>query len=382
MAGRMARAAPLARTTAVTSRGGGCARGRGVAARGVSVRRRAVARATAHLAPVKLTGVGSAVPEVVMTNDELGEFLDTSDEWIRPRTGIAQRRLLGTGETMTALAADAVAHALEMSGLEAHELDMIVLCTSTPEDTFGGAAAVQAAVGAGNAVAYDLTAACSGFVLGLVTACNHIRVGGPVRRVAVIGADSLSRTLDWDDRSTAILFGDGCGAVIVERADDEDAECALLGYDMRSDGTGSDNLHCRYAGDVRDIGAGGVSVHNKGEYNYLAMNGQEVFKFAVRAVPQVVNGALEMAGMDAEEIDWLVMHQANARILDSAAKKVGIDPAKVASNLAKYGNTSAASVPLVLDEYVRTGKIKPGDVLATAGFGAGLTWASALVRWG
>ena len=421
MAARMARAARLARTTAVTSRGGGCARGRGVAARGVSVRRRAVARATAHLAPVKLTGVGSAVPEVVMTNDELGEFLDTSDEWIRPRTGIAQRRLLGTGETMTALAADAVAHALEMSGLEAHELDMIVLCTSTPEDTFGGAAAVQAAVGAGNAVAYDLTAACSGFVLGLVTACNHIRVGGPVRRVAVIGADSLSRTLDWDDRSTAILFGDGCGAVIVERADDEDAECALLGYDMRSDGTGSDNLHCRYAGDVRDIGAGGVSVHNKGEYNYLAMNGQEVFKFAVRAVPQVVNGALEMAGMvraregrraaracladacaaglaecradsccvptlalsqDAEEIDWLVMHQANARILDSAAKKVGIDPAKVASNLAKYGNTSAASVPLVLDEYVRTGKIKPGDVLATAGFGAGLTWASALVRWG
>lgn len=284
---------------------------------------------------------------------------------------------------------------------------------------------LQAAVGATQAVAYDLTAACSGFVLGLVTACNHVRVGGPVQRVAVIGADCLSRTVDWGDRRTSILFGDGCGALIVERAE-EGAECALLGYDMRSDGQGGPSLNCKYEGARHELplgvgggaeagaeagagadggadadadnehraeveaGGGGaqaaagspLTVRNRGEFEYLAMNGTEVFKFAVRAVPQVVTGALEMAGKQVEDIDWLVLHQANARILSAAADRLGVERERVASNVERYGNTSAASVPLVLDEYVRAGKIKNGDVLATAGFGAGLTWASALVRWG
>ena len=253
------------------------------------------------------------------------------------------------------------------------------MSTSSPDDLFGSACAVQALLGATGAAAFDLTAACSGFVMGLITASQFIRAG-TYKTVVVIGADALSRYVDWRDRGTCILFGDGCGAVVVRAAEDPATPCALLGMDMHSDGKGQKHLNAMFggAGDKPS----GEEASSRGAYCNLAMNGQEVFKFAVRAVPTVIEGALADAGMAKEEIDWLVLHQANMRILASAADRLGVPPERVVSNLADYGNTSAASIPLALDEAVRRGDIQPGQVLAIAGFGAGLSWASAIVRWG
>ncbi|KAI7838752.1 hypothetical protein COHA_007545 [Chlorella ohadii] len=237
---------------------------------------------------------------------------------------------------------------------------------------------LQAAIGATGAAAFDLTAACSGFVMALVTGSQYIRAG-TYKNVLVIGADALSRYIDWRDRATCILFGDGCGAVVLTARDG--GECGLLGLDMHSDGNGMRHLNCAYSGaGMKPLSNGHAS--DEGSYSNLAMNGQEVFKFAVRAVPTVIEAALENANMQREQIDWLVMHQANMRIMSAAADRLGVPPERVVSNLSQYGNTSAASIPLALDEAVRRGDIKPGEVLAMAGFGAGLTWASAIVRWG
>ncbi|KAK9803946.1 hypothetical protein WJX72_007386 [[Myrmecia] bisecta] len=264
-----------------------------------------------------------------------------------------------------------------MANLAAEDVDMILLATSSPDDLFGSACQVQALIGAKNAVAFDLTAACSGFVLGLTTAANYIRTK-TYRNILVIGADALSRYVDWRDRSTCILFGDGCGAVVMSA---QEGQCSLLGMNMNSDGTGQKHLKALYCGTglkaLNDSEASSL-----GSYTNIQMNGQDVFKFAVRAVPAVVDKALEQAGMERSEIDWLLLHQANQRILNAAADRLGISHDKVVSNLEEYGNTSAASIPLALDEAVRGGSIKQGDVVAIAGFGAGLTWASAIVRWG
>ncbi|KAG0605322.1 hypothetical protein M758_9G048900 [Ceratodon purpureus] len=333
----------------------------------------------------RLVGSGSAVPKTLISNEELSKFVETSDEWISVRTGIRNRRVLGEGDTVTTLSVEASRKALEMANVKPEEVDLLLLCTSTPDDLFGSAPQVQKLLGCHNALAFDLTAACSGFVLGLVTATRFIR-GGGYKNVLVVGADALSRYVDWTDRGTCILFGDASGALLLQAAtDDQDS---LLGFDLRSDGNGQKHLHVKIDNEEDPSPSGAESNGSafkkpgKASYECLQMNGKEVFRFAVRAVPQVVEGALQEAGLSSENIDWLLLHQANQRILDSVSDRLHIPAEKVISNLANYGNTSAASIPLALDEAVRSGKVKAGDVVATAGFGAGLTWGSAIVKWG
>ncbi|KAF6262391.1 thiolase-like protein [Scenedesmus sp. NREL 46B-D3] len=327
----------------------------------------------------KLVGVGSSVPATVLSNTDMEKFVETNDDWIATRTGIKRRHILAEGETMAGHAAEACRKAMEMASVSAADINMVIMATSTPDDAFGSACQVQAALGAKNAVAFDLTAACSGFVLALVTAAQFVRTG-TAKHVLVVGADAMSRLVDWRDRGTCILFGDGCGAVVVTAAPDGES-CSLLGVDMHSDGNGQKSLHAMYSG------CGGkpfqdADASRDASYGNVHMAGQDVFKFAVRSVPSVIDAALKQAQLSTDDVDWLVMHQANQRILDAAAQRLGLPAERVVSNLAEYGNTSAASIPLALDEAVRAGKVKQGDVLAMAGFGAGLTWAGAIVRWG
>ncbi|KAK9801334.1 hypothetical protein WJX73_005537 [Symbiochloris irregularis] len=320
---------------------------------------------------------GSAVPSSVLTNHDLEKLVETNDAWITTRTGIRERRILAEGETLSHLAVTSSLRALEMAGIEAQDLDLVLLATSSPDDAFGSACQVQAEIGAKRSLAFDLTAACSGFVIGLVTATQFIRTG-TYRNVLVIGADALSRYIDWRDRATCILFGDGCGAVVLTA---QEGQCSLLSSSMFSDGLGHKHLRADFTGGGNKAFSSAGCASGRAAYNNIVMNGSEVFRFAVRAVPKVVQQSLDAADLQVQDLDWLVLHQANQRILDSAAERLGFPAERVVSNLAKYGNTSAASIPLVLDEAVRGGKIQPGHTLAMAGFGAGLTWASAIVRW-
>ncbi|MDL5052018.1 beta-ketoacyl-ACP synthase III [Oscillatoria laete-virens NRMC-F 0139] len=325
---------------------------------------------------VAFIGSGSATPQVTLSNEALSQIVETSDEWIRTRTGIQQRRLVTPDCTMTDLAIAAAQSALDMAHLAATELDLIILATSTADDLFGSASLIQAQIGASRAVAFDLTAACSGFVFGLVTASQFIRTGA-YRNVLLIGADVLSRWVDWGDRSSCVLFGDGAGAVVMQATDESDR---LLGFELRSDGSMNACLRLAYQGKSRTL-MDGVTI-TQGTYGPITMNGKEVYRFAVQRVPEVIEKALFRANMTSAQIDWLLLHQANQRILDAVAQRLNIDSAKVLSNLANYGNTSAASIPLALDEAVRSGKVKPGDAIAASGFGAGLTWGAAIFQWG
>ncbi|XP_076898431.1 beta-ketoacyl-[acyl-carrier-protein] synthase III A, chloroplastic-like [Bidens hawaiensis] len=329
----------------------------------------------------KLVGCGSAIPKFKVSNDDLSKIVDTNDEWISVRTGIKNRRVLTGKDKMTGLAVEAARKALEMAEVDPDDVDLVLLCTSTPEDLFGSAPQIQAALGCkGNPLAFDITAACSGFVLGLVSASCYIR-GGGYKNVLVIGADALSRYVDWSDRGTCILFGDAAGAVLVQACESE--EDGVFGFDLHSDGEGYRHLHTGIK-ENEAFGTNGsvVGFPPKGSsYSFIQMNGKEVFRFACRAVPQSIEIALEKAGMTRSSIDWLLLHQANQRILDAVATRLGIPAERVISNLANYGNTSAASIPLALDEAVRSGKVKPGQTIATSGFGAGLTWGSAIIRW-
>ncbi|KAI7740595.1 hypothetical protein M8C21_029888 [Ambrosia artemisiifolia] len=329
----------------------------------------------------KLVGCGSAVPKLEVSNDDLSKIVDTTDEWISVRTGIRNRRVLTGKEKMTGLAVEAARKALEMAEVDADDVDLVLLCSSTPDDLFGSAPQIQAALGCkGNPLAFDITAACSGFVLGLVSASCYIR-GGGFKNVLVIGADALSRYVDWTDRGTCILFGDAAGAVLLQACDSE--EDGVFGFDLHSDGEGYRHLHTGIK-ENEEFGTNGSVVGfppKGGSYSYIQMNGKEVFRFACRVVPQSVEVALENAGLARSSIDWLLLHQANQRILDAVATRLEIPSDRVISNLANYGNTSAASIPLALDEAVRSGKIKPGQTIATSGFGAGLTWGSAIIRW-
>ncbi|CAI9098495.1 OLC1v1035156C1 [Oldenlandia corymbosa var. corymbosa] len=333
----------------------------------------------------KLVGCGSAVPSLLISNDDLSKLVDTSDEWISTRTGIRNRRVISGKDSLTGLAADAAKKALEMAEVDPSDVDLILLCTSTPEDLFGSAPQIQKALGCkNNPLAYDITAACSGFVLGLVSAASYIR-GGGFNNVLVIGADTLSRYVDWTDRGTCILFGDAAGAVLVQACDGE--EDGLFAFDMHSDGDGQRHLNAGIKGNETDHGLGsngsvlGFDTKNPA-YSCIQMNGKEVFRFAVRVVPQSIESALGKAGLPASSIDWLLLHQANQRIIDAVATRLDVPSERVISNLANYGNTSAASIPLALDEAVRSGKVRPGHTIAAAGFGAGLTWGSAIIRWG
>ena len=323
-----------------------------------------------------IVGSGSATPIAPLSNAQLSTVVDTSDEWIASRTGIRQRQVASSNTALADLAAQAATQALSAAAIAPTEVDMVLLATSTPDDLFGSAAQVQAQLGATQAVAFDLTAACSGFIFGLVTAAQYIRTG-TYRTIVLIGADVLSRWVDWDDRRTCVLFGDGAGAVVLRADHDRDN---LLGFELRSDGSLNRCLNLGYQGESRSLVAE-VDV-NQGQYHPITMNGQEVYRFAVRRVPEVVEKALFRADLTTAQVDWLLLHQANQRILDAVANRLKIPAEKVISNMANYGNTSAASIPLALDEVVRSGRVQPSDIIATAGFGAGLSWGSAIFRWG
>lgn len=326
-------------------------------------------------AGIAITGSGACTPQVSLDNSGLSQIVDTSDEWISSRTGIESRRLVSPPESLSAIATVAAKAALEMAAIAPQDLDLIILATSTADDLFGSASQIQAQLGAERAVAFDLTAACSGFVFGLVTAAQFIRTG-VYRNILLIGADVLSRWVDWSDRRTCILFGDGAGAVVLQAS-----ECdRLLGFELRSDGSQNQFLTLPYQAQAQEL-IPGVTV-GQGTYQPISMNGQEVYRFAVKKVPEILEKALFRANLSVDEIDWLLLHQANQRILDAVAERFKIPSEKVISNLARYGNTSAASIPIALDEAVRQGKIKPGDIIASSGFGAGLSWGAAIFKWG
>jgi len=324
---------------------------------------------------VAITGSGSATPAAAVDNQALSCLVETSDEWIASRTGIRQRRLAAVSESLSALATTAAQNALIMAGIKPADVDLIILATSTADDLFGSACEVQALLGATKAVAFDLTAACSGFIFGLVTAAQYIRTG-VYQKVLLIGADLLSRWVDWEDRQTCVLFGDGAGAVVLQ-ANGSDR---LLGFELKSDGTQNQCLKLGYNAQPKPL-IEGVTV-GKGTYQPITMNGKEVYRFAVQLVPEIIDKALFRANLKVEQIDWLLLHQANQRIIDAVAQRLNIPAQKVISNLARYGNTSAASIPLALDEAVRQGQIQLHDIIAASGFGAGLTWGAAIFQWG
>ncbi len=324
---------------------------------------------------VTFIGCGAAAPAKIVSNDALSKFVDTSDEWIASRTGIRQRHLAEAGDSIVSLGAAAAQQALAMAGVDAADIDMVLLATSTPDDLYGSACLIQASIGANRAVAFDLSAACSGFVFGLVTASQFIQTGS-YQNILVIGADIHSRWVDWQDRNTCVLFGDGAGAVVLQAGQQEN----LLGFELRSDGSQNDALHLRYEGTNIEL-SDDVQV-KQGGFGRLMMNGKEVYRFAVNAVPDVIDKALFKAQLQVADVDWLILHQANQRIMDAVADRLGLPPEKIVSNVAEYGNTSAASIPIALNAAVRSGKIKPGDTIATSGFGAGLSWGAAILRWG
>ncbi len=324
---------------------------------------------------IAVTGSGSCTPQVSLDNNGLSQIVETSDEWIAARTGIRSRRLADDRTSLCDLASEASRQALAMAEILPTDIDLIILATSSPDDLFGTASKIQYQLGATKAVAFDLTAACSGFVFGLVTASQFIRTG-VYQNVLLIGADILSRWVNWSDRGTCILFGDGAGAVVLQASEVD----RFLGFEIRSDGTQNSSLNLAYKGESKEL-IDGVSV-GVGGFHPITMNGQEIYRFAVKKVPEVIEKAMFRANIGVAEIDWLLLHQANQRILDAVAQRLKIPPEKVISNLANYGNTSAASIPLALDEAVRRGKVKAGDTIAAAGFGAGLTWGAAIFQWG
>ncbi|KAJ8601143.1 hypothetical protein CTAYLR_008492 [Chrysophaeum taylorii] len=350
-------------------------------------RRRSTVRATAEAVKAEVRverskraalcaspiGIGSCAPESIVSNDDLAEMVDTSDEWIAQRTGISSRRVLAHDETLAKIAATAAARALENADVDPSTVDLVIVATSSPDDLFGDATAVAAAIGARNAVAFDITAACSGFLFALVTGSQFLH-SGAYETAVVVGADALSRWVDWDDRGTCILFGDGAGAVVLANSGAPD----LLGYELKSNGLDRQHLQLPYAGDERPIRRMSVST---GGYAPITMNGREVYKFATREVPSVIKAALSNAGIGPQDVDWLLLHQANIRIMETVADRLGLPFDKVLTNLAEHGNTSAGSIPLALDAAVKSGQVKPGDVIACAGFGAGLSWGAAIIRW-
>ncbi|TVQ46608.1 MAG: ketoacyl-ACP synthase III [Gloeocapsa sp. DLM2.Bin57] len=325
---------------------------------------------------IKIIGCGSATPTQVLTNEQLSQIVDTSDEWITTRTGINQRHIASANQSLASIAATAAQSALSMAKISPEAIDLIILATSTTDDLFGSASKIQSLIGATKAVAFDLTAACSGFVFALNVAASFIR-SGTYQNILVIGADILSRWVDWSDRTSCILFGDGAGAVVCQATPQGDR---LLACELYSDGSQNSSLNLSYQGESYPL-VDNLEVA-KGRFQPITMNGKEVYRFAIAKVPEVIEKVLFKANLSVEEIDWLLLHQANQRILDAVAEKLNIPPEKVLSNLTDYGNTSAASIPLALDETVRLNKIKPGDLIVLAGFGAGLTWGAAILQWG
>lgn len=325
---------------------------------------------------VKILATGSAVPHVSFNNDQMSQIVETSDEWIFNRTGIKKRRLLtGKQQSVIDLATLASVRALDKISMNPSEIDIIILATSTPNDLFGSASQIQSQIGAINAVAFDLTAACSGFVLGLVTASQFLRTG-TYSNALVIGADVLSKWVNWSDRTTCILFGDAAGAAILQSCATN--ENTILDFQLHTDGNYSEYLSIKYKENNQPNSF--LNLY-QGSFKHIAMNGKEVYKFAVSQVPLSILNCLNSLNMSVDDIDWLLLHQANERILKAVAEKLSISETKLISNLSKYGNTSAASIPLALDEALQEKKISDDDIVVIAGFGAGLTWGTVVVKW-
>jgi 3-oxoacyl-[acyl-carrier-protein] synthase III len=328
---------------------------------------------SANGGPVSITGLGTHVPERVVTNDDLSQLVDTSDEWIVDRTGIRERRFAAEDEALSDLALPAAQTALEQAGVTSREIDLLIVATVTADMQFPSTAAILAdQLGASEAAAYDLAAGCTGFMYGIAQAYGMVE-SGLSRRSLVIGADVLSKLMNFSDRSTCVLFGDGAGAVVVERAAGE----GFLGFELGADGAGGKDLH---------LPAGGSRMPTTAETvasgaHYVHMNGREVFKFATRVLVSSAQAVLEQCDLSIEDVDVYVPHQANVRIIDHAVAKLGIPKEKVIVNVDRYGNTSSASIPLALADAAASGLLKQGDTVLMTGMGAGLTWGSAVMRW-
>ncbi len=319
----------------------------------------------------RIIGTGSYLPERVLTNHDLEDIVDTSDAWVRERTGIAERRVAATGETCGDLARRAAQRALDASGVPAEEIDLVLVATCTPDRIFPStASALQRSVGVRpGAIAFDLSAACSGFVYALSTADRFIRTGG-ARRALVVGAETMTRILDWTDRGTCVLFGDGAGAVVLEASD----TAGVISTHLHSDGRYEPLLYVPWG-----PGQGYSNLRHKDRY--IKMRGNEVFKIAVNTLSRIVDETLDSAGLQKSDVDWLVPHQANIRIISATAKKLNLPMDRVVVTVDRHGNTSAASIPIALDTAVRDGRIQRGELLLLEAFGGGFTWGSALVRF-
>ncbi len=319
----------------------------------------------------RILGCGAFLPEGVLTNADLAKRVDTSDEWIVERTGIRQRHIAGEGEKTSDLALKAGEAALKDAGITADELDLVIVATTTPDETFPAVATmVQARLGMVRGAGFDVQAVCSGFIFALATADNFIKAG-QAKTVLVIGAETMSRLMDWTDRGTCVLFGDGAGAVVLRAGEGQgtNEDQGILNTKLFSDGRLHDLLYVD----------GGPST--TGTTGYLRMQGRDVFKHAVTNISAAVQASADAAGIAVSEVDWFVPHQANQRILDGTGRKLGLKPERVVSTVAQHGNTSAASVPLALSAAVQDGRIKRGDLVLLEAMGGGLTWGSALLRW-
>lgn len=323
---------------------------------------------------VGILGTGSFLPDKKVTNFDLEKLVDTSDEWITTRTGIKERRVTSAQEASSDLAYQASLRALEQAGLKAEDLDLIVVATSTPDMFFPSTACiVQDRLGANKAAAFDVSAACAGFSYGVATGAQFVQTG-LYKHVLVVGVDVLTKALDWQDRNTCVLFGDGAGAVVLGPVEQG---FGFLSFELGADGSG---------GDLLKIPGGGyrlpasIESLESGEH-FIKMNGREVFKFAVRVMEQVSMSVLEKAGLAKEDVSWLIPHQANLRIIEAARKRLELSEEQVVVNLDKYGNMSSASIPVALDEACRAQRFKKGDIMVLIGFGAGLTWGGSVLRW-
>jgi 3-oxoacyl-[acyl-carrier-protein] synthase-3 len=322
---------------------------------------------------ISITGLGCHVPERVITNDELSTMMDTNDEWIRERTGIRERRIAAPEEALSDLCLPACTDALEQAGLDASEIDLIIVATVTPDMAFPSTAAILAdRLGAPDAAAYDLSAGCTGFMYAVAQGYGMV-AGGLANKALVVGGDVLSRILDWSDRSTAVLFGDGAGAVVLERV----PEGGFLGFELGADGSGGPQLYVPAGGSRAPATEETVAERQ----HFVKMNGREVFKFATRVLVSSAQAVLQECGRSIEDVDVYVPHQANVRIIEHARQKLGIPEEKTVIDVDRYGNTSSGSIPLALADAKLDGRLRPGQLVLMTGMGAGLTWGSGLIEW-
>lgn len=324
---------------------------------------------------IKILGIGAFAPETVITNDDISKVVDTSDEWIFSRTGIRNRRVVSGNETSVGLAVKAAQDALGFAGVDPSDVECIIVATSMPDNLYPSTACeVQRDIGASNAIAFDVVAACSGLLYAQSIASQFLR-SGTYKSALIIGVDIHSRFIDWSDRGTCILFGDAAGAFYMV-SDDNLSEDELLAIELRADGTKAKELRIPLTGKNCCL-----VEQNEQKPPFVYMNGKEIYKFAVQAVPQIITQTLEKAGLGIDQIDFLIPHQANMRIITAISDKLGIPMEKVLSNLENYGNTSTASIPLALLEAIKDGRVKNGKTLVLTGFGAGLTWGASVIKW-